>query len=121
MGTIAFIVPILTILHQSIEQTLCDAFCSETKSKNKNKHNQKKQKNKNKDKENKFSSVRCVVIAPSTVLSHQIYREFIKYSQGLQVGIYSLDENCCNSDDNGNSLPIHIIISTPAPLAKQIK
>lgn len=52
-----------------------------------------------------------------TLFQHQIYREFVKYGNGLNIGIYSLNENQMNME----LAPIRIIISTPKPMAKLIR
>ena len=117
--TIAFIIPILTILQRTIQiddTEDIDAFCDDSEDDIDIDIDQDID-TKESDNESKFSNIKCLIIAPTTVLAHQIYREFVKYSHGLNIGIYLLDEDDINKDD----VPIHIVISTPKPLATLIR
>eukprot|EP01084_Bolivina_argentea_P107692 192538_1 len=111
--TIAFIIPILTILQRTININKCNTFCDDS-----DQDSDTQILNNNNNNKQLFNDIKCLIIAPSTVLVHQIYREFVKYSKGLDIGIYLLDENNIN---NKNNIEIHIIISTPKPLAKLIR
>lgn len=117
--TIAFIIPILTILQRTIQTDTnnnidIDTFCDDSDDEDDEDNNNMDTDNDNKS---KFSDIKCLIIAPTTVLAHQIYREFVKYSNGLDIGILMLDEDDMNKQD----IPIHILISTPKPLASLIR
>ena len=114
--TIAFIIPILTILQRTIQtdnssNTDIDTFCDDSDDEQDNDTEIDTKMN------DKYSDIKCLIIAPTTVLAHQIYREFVKYSNGLDIGILLLDEDDMNEPD----IAIHIMISTPKPLATLIR
>lgn len=104
--TIAFVIPLLAILQNTIgtdAQVL--QFCNDDNLSSETNNGL-------------FSEVKCLVIAPTVVLAHQIFREFVKYSKGLQIGIHLLSSDV-NSNNTNNDM-CHIIVSTPKPLAKLI-
>eukprot|EP01083_Nonionella_stella_P172277 590667_1 len=104
--TIAFVIPILTVISRTIDTDICDAFC-----------NDEEEDTDSVMTHSKYDNIKCLIIAPTTVLAHQIYRECVKYADGLSVGVHLLDEDITSH----TTMSAHIMISTPKPLASLIR
>ena len=105
---VAFLVPILALLQRTIDEEQSTTFCQD--------NSDAETKSKTRDVAARLRSVKCVCVAPTTVLAHQIYREFVKFMQGLSVVVYLLDEHCANDAASD----MHVVISTPQPLAQRL-
>lgn len=71
------------------------------------------------------NNLRCLVIAPTEILAHQIYRQFKRFAKGLNIVCNLLTKSEIDNNNNDKKIKTlqeyHVIISIPKLLVKIIK